>query len=483
LIIRSIKDSTQFYNYKYGYVQSGEISCQNIHNFNLKPFSNGVYINPNSYIEARCKIPNISSHIWPAFWLHNTMQNNDQQEIDIFEYFWNGNYTDATISPTTINTGWQVATHGSNINNCGPAICDADNSLIDYKYVDITTTISNFYNDFHTWGCFFTDSLVSFYLDGKFIYSTTVEVPNEPMRIVFTNSCANGAIYTSNADLEIDYVRVYSTVNSGLDLLNNYPKKFKVESMEGDIDKNTTYFMSTNFFPNCNYIITSPSSDVQILNSIFGNAWEKNIYFNPCTNDTSFIVNILASNFPDGHSENRTFNIPLIQHKTISSNRTINNTVDFYGNLILENSAQLYFNTPPNSLVKNRFNFKTNTNIFLKDSSTFILDNSEINCNNNCSITFGEIDIENGSQLLLTNSSLIQNFDKIVIHSGGILNVDSSSNIEISNNSIVEIEFGGKLILGNGNVVFNGGNSRIEVKGTLEVPAGVNLTMNGNGYY
>ncbi len=81
----------------------------------------------------------------------------------------------------------------------------------------------------------------------------------------------------------------------------------------------------------------------------------------------------------------------------------------------------------------------------------------------------GTFNLQNNSHLIITGNSTVE--------------FEPGSNISIDNNASIIIEPGSKLILGDGQVYLNGTNASIYIKGTLEIPSGVDLTINGTGYY
>lgn len=141
------------------------------------------------YVESRIFIPGDIGY-WPAFW--STPAMTWPPEIDIAEFFESNGH----LQPTA-NLHWaDPATPGGSIQR-GPA-----------AYGDAALDFSS---DWHVYGMLWEPGRLAFYLDGtKWIDFTHVEVPSQPMMLIFNLAVRLGS-FPAPAAMLIDYVRVWQS--------------------------------------------------------------------------------------------------------------------------------------------------------------------------------------------------------------------------------------------------------------------------------
>lgn len=165
------------------------------------------------YVEIRAKLPK-GEGLWPAFWFGGTSNREgssvwpDNGEIDVFEYY--------GYSPKRVTHNF----HWSENNTAGEKI---HRSLSSVAGLNCTTEISEeFYKDFHTFGCEWTDAYVAFYVDGELelLYQKTEaqsSINEEDMYLILNLAVGGSSENQYNnientefpAQMAVDYVRYY----------------------------------------------------------------------------------------------------------------------------------------------------------------------------------------------------------------------------------------------------------------------------------
>lgn len=164
------------------------------------------------YVEIRAKLP-AGAGVWPGFWFGGTSNRDGETdwpengEIDVFEFY--------GYKPNTVYHNFHYATYDEEGNVVANKIRNQEGEYC-------TSIDGDFTDDFHTFGCEWTEEYVAYYVDGvlscKYEKDATVfeEINNEDMYLLVTLAIggSDGAI----ADLEntefpvqmaIDYVRYY----------------------------------------------------------------------------------------------------------------------------------------------------------------------------------------------------------------------------------------------------------------------------------
>lgn len=132
------------------------------------------------YFECKLKIQtaSVNGH-WPAFWMSSSAVNTWPPEIDIFEYFWLGTQF-------------------------------SQNSYIVGSNVALTTNAPSALTNYHVFGCKWTGSAVTWYVDGTQTNQTTSIVPQSAQYVLLNNGARTPASPTfSSNDVTVDYVRVW----------------------------------------------------------------------------------------------------------------------------------------------------------------------------------------------------------------------------------------------------------------------------------
>lgn len=164
------------------------------------------------YVEMRAKLP-AGAGVWPGFWFGGTSNRDGETnwpengEIDVFEFY--------GYKPNTVYHNFHYATYDDE----GNAVA---NKIRNQEGEYCTTIDGNFYDEFHTFGCEWTEEYVAYYVDGvlscKYEKDANIfeEINNEDMYLLVT--LAIGGSEEAIADLAntefpvqmaIDYVRYY----------------------------------------------------------------------------------------------------------------------------------------------------------------------------------------------------------------------------------------------------------------------------------
>ncbi len=164
------------------------------------------------YVEMRAKLP-AGAGVWPGFWFGGTSNRDGETdwpengEIDVFEFY--------GYKPDTVYHNFHYATYDEEGNVVANKIRNQEGEYC-------TSIEGDFTDDFHTFGCEWTEEYVAYYVDGilscKYEKDATVfeEINNEDMYLLVT--LAIGGSDSAIADLEntefpvqmaIDYVRYY----------------------------------------------------------------------------------------------------------------------------------------------------------------------------------------------------------------------------------------------------------------------------------
>jgi beta-glucanase (GH16 family) len=166
----------------------------------------------NGYFETRVKMPK-GIGAWPAFWL-NAEDASWPPEIDIFEFVNNGK--DDTANMIHFNTIDQGAQNGGGWTGTDPAFNQQ------YFYWKAPY---DFTSDFHTIGALWTDSGVTFYVDGKaratkgykWVHNDGRDAGNAHILLNFALggqwAGRYGVAQSFPDGFEIDYVRAYQPAN------------------------------------------------------------------------------------------------------------------------------------------------------------------------------------------------------------------------------------------------------------------------------
>ena len=176
------------------------------------PYSSGVISSHNTfnqmygYFEIRMKIPH-GKGLWPAFWLMPKSSDNRwlwPPEIDVME---NLGHNTNVIYMTNHYSSNYPGTGGSNLSSGGS-----------YSGPDYSA-------DFHTYGVLWDSTQIAWYIDGVQRYRVTEHVPiagyGFPGMYILADLAVGGAwpgdpdsSTVFPAQLEIDYIRVYSRRDS-----------------------------------------------------------------------------------------------------------------------------------------------------------------------------------------------------------------------------------------------------------------------------
>ena len=174
----------------------------------------GKFTFKRGYVEMRAKLAR-GVGLWSGFWfggISNRAKGDEVSwpengEIDVIEYY--------GYEPSTVYHNFHYATYDEN--NAVVA-----NKIRNDKENYCTTMDGNFYDDFHTFGCEWTDDYVAFYVDG--VLSCTYEkdtetfdkINAEDMYILLTlavggsESAIEGIENTEfPSQMAVDYVRYY----------------------------------------------------------------------------------------------------------------------------------------------------------------------------------------------------------------------------------------------------------------------------------
>ena len=166
-------------------ITGGELvlACDKVASGGL-PYTAGMiqslnFFTPSSgYFEARIKLETIVNGTWPAWWA--SCSNFDQwpPEIDFWEQF----------GPATTYES-HVYLSGSSYNDTGNA-----------------ATMTNY----NVYGCKWTGSVVTFYLNGTQTGTTSSQVPSDPLYLILKNGCREPANPTFNScNITVDYIRAW----------------------------------------------------------------------------------------------------------------------------------------------------------------------------------------------------------------------------------------------------------------------------------
>lgn len=132
------------------------------------------------YFEAKIRIATASlqGH-WPAWWMSASAVNTWPPEIDIFEYFWLGTQF-------------------------------SQNSYVVGSNVTFNANASSALTNYHVYGCKWTSTAVTWYVDGVQTNQTTSIVPNLSQYLILNNGARTpgNPTFASN-DMFVDYVRVW----------------------------------------------------------------------------------------------------------------------------------------------------------------------------------------------------------------------------------------------------------------------------------
>ena len=190
----------------------------------------------HGYVEARVKIPP-GQGLWPAFWLLNAHYVEDSPEIDVMEFL--GQTTDRvyhTYHYFDIEDNW------------------AKRSTPSYTSMAEDWGISDWTDDFHTYGLAWSPREIVWYVDGIETRRITDQdtIDGEPMRIsrqsmyLIANLAVGGnwpgapdASTPLPASYEIDYIRAYKKkLADPLDLAADYQMMFNDEFNGSTLDTN-----------------------------------------------------------------------------------------------------------------------------------------------------------------------------------------------------------------------------------------------------
>lgn len=165
------------------------------------------------YVEIRAKLP-AGAGVWPGFWFGGTSNRDgatnwpENGEIDVFEFY--------GYKPDTVYHNFHYATYDEE----GNAVA---NKIRNQEGEYCTTIDGNFSDEFHTFGCEWTEEYVAYYVDGvlscKYEKDATIfeEINNEDMYLLVTlaiggsdEAIADIANTEFPAQMAIDYVRYYN---------------------------------------------------------------------------------------------------------------------------------------------------------------------------------------------------------------------------------------------------------------------------------
>ena len=163
------------------------------------PYTSGMLTTENSfsqtygYFEIRAELPGAGQGMWPAFWLLPT-NNGWPPEIDVLEQ------VDSPTSNIFTTIHDNSGSPGSNFN------------------------IGNTSTAFHTYGVLWTSQALTFYVDGKAMWSTPTPADmNTPMYMLMNLAVGgnwpgspNSTTNWSQANMKVDYVRAYSLSNTAM---------------------------------------------------------------------------------------------------------------------------------------------------------------------------------------------------------------------------------------------------------------------------
>ncbi|MBR7132711.1 MAG: family 16 glycosylhydrolase [Clostridia bacterium] len=174
----------------------------------------GKFTFKTGYVEMRAKLPQ-GAGLWSGFWFGGTSNRDGNSswpangEIDVIEHY--------GYKADTVFHNFHYATYDENNNIVANKIRPTEG---EYKTV---LSNGNFYDEFHTFGCEWTEEYVAYYVDGvmtnKFEKDaeTFAEVNNENMYLLLTLAVGGSEeamedIGSTNfpAQMAIDYVRYYN---------------------------------------------------------------------------------------------------------------------------------------------------------------------------------------------------------------------------------------------------------------------------------
>lgn len=200
LVLQAVKETVTTNGKTYDYTSGG------VDTYGKFDFKTG-------YVEMRAKLP-AGAGLWPGFWFGGTSNRDGNSnwplngEIDVFEFY---GYNTTTVSHNM---------HYGIVGEDGSVEHKHINSSGEYK----TVLEEGFCDDFHTFGCEWTEEYVAYYVDGVLRYKYEkdpeifADINNEDMYILVTLAVGAGND-EAVADIEntefpaqmlIDYVRYYN---------------------------------------------------------------------------------------------------------------------------------------------------------------------------------------------------------------------------------------------------------------------------------
>jgi beta-glucanase (GH16 family) len=133
------------------------------------------------FFEAKLRIDAVPTGVWPAWWMSTSVTNTWPPEIDIAEIYDAGTGILANIFQPSIATYTQ-------------------------KIAESATATT-----YHTYGCSWTASNVTFYLDGVNVGGRSTNIPNTNQYLIMNAGARIPASPTfSTGLLEVDYIRAWS---------------------------------------------------------------------------------------------------------------------------------------------------------------------------------------------------------------------------------------------------------------------------------
>jgi beta-glucanase (GH16 family) len=161
------------------------LACDKVQTVGGLPYTAGMiqsldfYTPETGYFEARIKLETIVNGTWPAFWASCSTFDQWPPEIDFWEQF------------------GSAPTYESHVYLSGSAYHDTGNAATMTSY--------------QTYGCLWTPSAVTFYLNGSQTGTTSAQVPSDPLYVILKNGARAPANPTFNScDLSVDYVRCWA---------------------------------------------------------------------------------------------------------------------------------------------------------------------------------------------------------------------------------------------------------------------------------
>ncbi len=165
------------------------------------------------YVEMRAKLP-AGAGLWPGFWFGGTSNRDgdsswpENGEIDVFEFY--------GYKPNTVYHNLHYATYDEEGNVVKNKIRNEEGEFC-------TTIDGNFYDEFHTFGCEWTEEYVAYYVDGEISckYEKDAEIfadiNGEDMYLLVTLAVGGSEDAIADigntefpAQMAIDYVRYYN---------------------------------------------------------------------------------------------------------------------------------------------------------------------------------------------------------------------------------------------------------------------------------